>query len=543
MLTLILTATLAAAPGGVAADSVPLYDDLGTHHYAVSTSSPRAQAYFDQGLRLYYAFNHAESIRAFEEATRLDPECAMCHWGIAIALGPNINMPMDPSTEPVAWDAVSRALALAPAASPREQALIRATAARYAPSPGASRPALDSAWVHALGDVVASFPDDLEASTLLAEGMMTLRPWAYWASDGSPQPGTERIVELLTSVIRSNPDHPGGCHFYIHAVEAVHPELAVPCAERLADLMPGAGHLVHMPAHIYIRVGRYADAIRSNEHAIHADESYIQDHRPGATVYTMGYYPHNYDFLAFAAAMAGDRQLSLRSAARVAELIPEEFLRVDGMFFLQNYLARILQMQVRFEAWDEILAAPEPAADLLLTRAIWHYARGRAFVARGVEAGFTRELDRLREIVVHPGLDGKSLEFNEARALLEVAQGVLAGHVAAARGQFDEAIGYLAAAVALEDAFVYGEPPEWSIPARHDLGAVLLKAGRGAEAEAVFAADLGRFPENGWALRGLEEALLMQGRTAEAEAVQERLIRAWHEGSDPQGRAGGHDHR
>jgi tetratricopeptide (TPR) repeat protein len=542
MLDLILAATLAAAPGTAGADSVPLYDDLGTHHYAVSTSNPRAQAYFDQGLRLYYAFNHAESIRAFEEATRQDPDCAMCHWGIAMALGPNINMPMDPSTAPMAWDAISRALVLAPTASPREEALIRATTTRYAPDADAPRPALDSAWVRAMADVVARFPDDPEASTLLAEGMMNLRPWDYWASDGSPHPGTERILELLTSVIRNNPDHPGGCHFYIHAVEAVQPELAVPCAERLADLMPGAGHLVHMPAHIYIRVGRYADAIRSNEHAIHADESYIQDQRPGANVYTMGYYPHNYDFLAFAAAMAGDRELSLQSAARVAELIPEEFLRVDGMFFLQNYLARILQMQVRFEAWDEILATPEPAADLLLTRAIWHYARGRAFVARGLESGFAHELDRLREIVVDPGLDGKSLEFNEAGALLTVAEGVLAGYVAAARGRFDEAVGYLSAAAAMEDGFVYGEPPEWSVPVRHDLGAVLLQAGRAVEAEAVFAADLKRFPENGWALRGLGDALRLQGRTAEAEAVQARLLGAWHGSRDVPGRAGAHDH-
>jgi tetratricopeptide (TPR) repeat protein len=518
---------LALAAWGSGADSVPLYTDLGDHHYPISTDEPLVQDYFDQGLRLYYAFNHAEAIRAFREGIRRDPDCAMCHWGVAMALGPNINAPMGPDAEVEAYRAVGEALSRAARVTPREAALIRATAHRYGAEPGVDRAARDSAYADALREVLRQHPEDLEAATLLAEAMMNLRPWSYWDRAGRPEPGTPEILSSLERVLSLNPDHPGACHFYIHAVEAVEPERAVPCAERLADLMPGAGHIVHMPGHIYIRVGRYMDAIRANEHAVHADETYIRDQRPGMGIYTAGYYPHNYDFMAFAAAMAGRSRMALEAAEKVASLIPAEFLRAPGMTMLQNYSVRILQMHVRFEGWDDILAYPAPDADLLHSRGVWHYARGRAFVALGRLDEARGEMSSLRAIVDSPSMDGIVLDFNEARTVLEIAHGVLDGVLAAAEGRGDHAVRVLRTAAELEDGLVYGEPPEWSVPVRHDLGMALLELGRWSEAEEVFHQDLRRFPENGWSLAGLTAALRGQGKEAEAEEVAERAHRAW----------------
>ncbi|HEX8272477.1 MAG TPA: hypothetical protein VF615_07465 [Longimicrobiaceae bacterium] len=350
-----------AARPPAAAGAVPLYGDLGSHGYAVTTRVPAAQRYFDQGLRLYYAFNHAEAARAFGEAARLDPGCAMCHWGVALALGPNVNAPaMDSASTVQAYAAAQRALRLAPGAAPVERALVRALAVRYAPAPAADRAGLDSAYARAMAGVAREHPDDPEAATLYAESLMDLSPWAYWTAEGEPRPDTPALLASLERVVAARPDHPGACHFFIHAVEAVHPARAVPCAERLPALMSGAGHLVHMPGHIYVRVGRWMDAIRANEHAVHADEAYIRDQRPGAGIYTLGYYPHNHDFLAFAAMMAGRRAQALDAAAKVAEGIPEEALRAPGMEFLQHRMTRTLQLQVRFGRWDDVLRAPAP---------------------------------------------------------------------------------------------------------------------------------------------------------------------------------------
>jgi tetratricopeptide (TPR) repeat protein len=524
-----LALTLAGSPSSLdpAPDSVPLYRDLGNHHYPISTAEPLAQAYFDQGLRLYYAFNHAESIRAFEEAARRDPTCALCWWGKAVALGPNINAPMEPEAGEAARVAIGEARLRAGAASPRERALIEATAKRYEGGPGSSRAGMDSAYAQGLGEVVRQFPDDLEVATLYAEALMTLRPWSYWTREGAPEPGTDEVLTQLERVIEANPDHPGACHFFIHAVEAVHPERAVPCAERLAGLMPGAGHLVHMPGHIYIRVGRYMDAIRANEHAVHADETYIRDQRPGMGLYTVGYYPHNYDFMAFAAAMAGRRRMSVEAAERVASLIPPEFLAAPGLTMLQNYAVRTLQLRVRFGEWQEILATRAPANELLHARGIWHYARGRALTAQGDLPGARLELARLQRIAQNPALEGVTLDFNEARLVLGIAEGVLAGTIHAQEGRFDEAVRHLRDAAELEDGMVYGEPPEWSVPVRHDLGAVLLAAGRPSAAEGVYREDLRRFPENGWSLHGLARALREQGELEEAAQVEARFHTAW----------------
>jgi tetratricopeptide (TPR) repeat protein len=514
---------LHAQPGG----GVPLYDNLGTHHYEISTTVPRAQQYFDQGLRLYYAFNHGEAIRAFNEAARLDPRCAMCYWGTALAYGPNINLPMDSASGVAAWDALGEAMARREHGTAKERALIEALSRRYSAVPVAERAPLDSAYARALQRLVALYPDDPEARTLYAEALMTLSPWQYWNRDGSPRADTPELLAQLEAVLDTHPDHPGANHFFIHAVEAVDPERAVPMAERLAGLMPGAGHLVHMPGHIYVRVGRYLDAIRANEHAVHADETYIQDHNPAFGIYTLGYYPHNYDFLAFAASMIGRSRQAIDATDKMATLVPEELLRAPGLTLLQNHMSRGLQMRVRFGLWDEILTATEPAPDLPYARGIWHYARGRALVASGQVGQADAELEQLRAAASNPALDGAALEFNPATALLAIAIDVLAAYIADARGDQAQAVSLLRSAANREDDLVYGEPPEWSVPVRHDLGAVLLRAGRAAEAEAAYREDLQRFPENGWSLYGLAASLTAQGRTGEAEAVQQRFAESW----------------
>lgn len=529
-LALALALALGAAAGARAQGApaaVPLYGDLGTHAYPVSTRVPQAQRYFDQGLRLYYAFNHAEAIRSFEEAARLDPRCALCHWGTALAYGPNINAKMDSASGAQAYAAIRRALEREQHASPKERALIRALAARYAAVPPADRAGLDSAYARAMAEVARRYPDDHEAAVLHAEALMDLSPWRYWTREGEPRPDTPRILEQLERVVAANSRHPGACHFYIHAVEAVHPERAVPCAERLAALMPGAGHLVHMPGHIYVRVGRYLDAIRANEHAVHADETYIRDQRPGAGTYTLGYYPHNYDFLAFAAMMAGRRKQSLEAARRLESLVPREMAGEPGMTFLQNHAVRPLQMLVRFGGWDEILRAPTPPEEMVHSRGIWHYARGMALAARGDAAAAEAELARVRAAAEDPATADMALEFNASRDVLRIAGSVLAGRIAAARGDADAAAARLREAAGLEDGLVYGEPPEWSVPVRQELGAAMLALGRPAEAERAFREDLERFPENGWSLHGLAQALRAQRKTAEAAEVDERLRRAW----------------
>lgn len=514
---------------GAPHDSVPLYDDLGNHHYEVTTSSPAAQAYFDQGLRLYYAFNHAEAIRAFREAQRLDSTCAMCFWGEALAWGPNINAAMDSAAAVSAHAAIQRALAVQAHASEEERALIAALAHRYAAPPHlpANRAPLDSAYALAMADVVQRHPADHDAAVLYSESLMDLRPWNYWSRDDRPQPGTTIILAQLERVIAANPDHPGACHFYIHAVEAAYPERAVPCAERLARLMPGAGHIVHMPGHIYIRVGRYLDAVKANEHAVHADEMYIRDQRPGPGTYTAGYYPHNYDFLAFAAAMAGRSTQAIQAADKVASLVPAELLRAPRMAFLQHHITRPLQLRVRFGRWDEILRTPAPSESLLHARGMWHYARGRALVARGRLREADAELARVHAAASDQRLAGVSLEFNESHAVLRIAEHVLAGSIAGRRGRHTEAVAQLRTAAALEDALTYGEPPDWTVPVRQDLGAEMLAAGRPTDAERVYREDLKRFPRNGWSLLGLSQALHAQHRTAEAARVAAQYRCAW----------------
>jgi tetratricopeptide (TPR) repeat protein len=499
------------------ADSVPLYDNLGTLHHAISTNVAKTQRYFDQGLRLVYAFNHAEAIRAFNEAARLDSNCAMCYWGVALAYGPNINAGMDSASGVRAYAAVRKALALSPRASASERAYIEAVAARYASVPPSARAKLDSAYARAMRTVVRRYPADLDAATLHAEALMDLRPWNYWTRSGRPYPGTREILALLEHVIREDPDHIGACHYYIHAVEAARPELAVPCAERLARLAPGAGHLVHMPAHIYIRVGRYTDAVESNVHAVHTDETYIADAHPGG-LYPVSYYPHNLHFLAFAATMAG-RSVQAIEAARAlsAKVTPSVARRVSAVEPLMPVLELTL---VAFGRWDEVLREPLPPGDLRFATGVSYYARGTALAATHQWSAASAALDTVQRIASATGA-------GDNKTVLEIAAHALAGEIAARRDRLDDAARHFQTAMRLEDGLTYNEPPLWQLPVRHSLGAVLLRARRVAEAEARYREDLKRFPENGWSLYGLAACLRARGASAEADSVEARFRRAW----------------
>ena len=482
----------------------PLYKDLGTHHKAVGTRVPAAQQYFDQGLRLVYGFNHAEAIRSFTRATELDPSCAMCWWGIAYAYGPHVNAGMDSASGVKAYEAAQKAVSLSAKASPTEQAYIRAVAARYA---------------RAMGDVARRYPDDLDAASLYAESLMDLRPWNYWTPEGKPYPGTEEIVRQLERVIARNPEHPAACHYYIHAVEAVNPQLAVPCAERLARLMPGEGHMVHMPAHIYIRVGRYNDAANSNVHAIHADETFIEGQNHPVTVYSLAYYPHNIHFLAFASTMAGRSAQALEASKTLMSKVNVDAARQVPM--LQEMMPYHVLTLTTFGRWDEVLAEPLPPSDIRMPFAMAWYARGVAYAAKGQLAQAQTALDTVKAI------DAATPADAPLKTPVSIAVHALMGEIATRNGKLDEGIAHFREALKIEDAGLYFEPPKWYYPIRQSLGAALLKAGRPAEAEAVYREDLKRFPENGWSLFGLAAALKAQGKSVDAKAVDQRFAKAW----------------
>jgi hypothetical protein len=496
----------------------PLYTDLGPHHKAVGTRVPEAQQYFDQGLRLVYGFNHAEAIRSFTRATELDSACAMCWWGIAYAYGPHVNAGMDSASGVKAYEAAQKALSLSRKARPWEKAYIRAVSARYAAVPPAQRAVLDSAYARRMAEVARAYPNDLDAAALHAESLMDLRPWNYWTPEGKPYPGTEVIKRQLERVIARNPEHPGACHYYIHAVEAVNPRAAVPCAERLARLMPGVGHMVHMPAHIYIRVGRYNDAASSNVHAIHTDETFIEGQKP-VTVYSLAYYPHNIHFLAFASTMAGRSAQALEAAKTLKSKVNLDVARqVDMLQEMVPYYALTL---VTFGRWDDVLAEPLPPADIRMPLAMAYYARGVAHAAKGQPAEAQAALDTVKAI------DAATPADAAGKTAVSIAAHALMGEIATRSGKPEEGIAHFRAALKIEDAGLYFEPPKWYYPIRQSLGAALLKAGQNAEAEAVYREDLKHFPENGWSLTGLAAALRAQGKTAEAEEVDRRFAKAW----------------
>ena len=501
----------------------PRLQNLGNHQFPVTTKNRQAQLFMNQGLNLSYAFNHAEAGRAYREAARLDPDLAMAYWGEALALGPNINAPMDPANEPKALAAIQKAITLKSKASAREQALIDALTQRYS-GRAEDRKARDRAYADAMREVHLRFPDDQDIAMLYVESVMDLRPWGYWTRDGTPYERTAEIVALTEQVIARNPQHPGALHLYIHLMEAYQAEKAEPAADRLQTLMPAAGHMVHMPAHIYQRVGRYADAERSNVMAIAADEDYISQCRAQG-LYPMAYYPHNLHFLWFAATAEGRSKLAIEAARKAASQVNDETLKAVPL--LAGFRVVPYYALTRFGKWDEMLREPEPPATSAYLRGMWHYARGTAFLGKGQTDSADQEFAKLDEIMADKSLDQPLFSPNTGRQVLSIAREVLAGEISAAKKNYDPAIAHLERAVRLEDALVYTEPAEFHYPPRHALGAVLLEANRPAEAETVYWEDLKRNRENGWALFGLMQALKAQGKNEEAALVESRFKKAW----------------
>ena len=511
-----------AVPGQIA----PRLQNLGDHKFPVTTDSARAQLFINQGMLLTFGFNHAEAGRSFREAARLDPGCAMAYWGMALVLGPNINMAMPLEAEPQAYELIRQAIALQENISVKEQAYIAALAVRYSGAEKPDRSALDRAYAAAMRDLQTRYPDDLDAATLYAEAIMDLRPWNYWTRDMQPYPETREVLRVLESVLVRDPNHPGAIHLYIHTVELARPELAEAGAERLRQLAPGAGHLVHMPSHIFRRIGRYKDASQSNVDAIAADEDYITQCRAQG-VYPLAYYPHNIHFLWDSATMEGRSRLAIEAARKAAASIPADAWREIPL--LHQFLVAPLFAYTRFGQWETILSEPSPPEDSPFWVAIWHYARGLAFTATGKLNEAAGELDRLRSITAQKSLDGYRVTFsrNGARQILAIASEVLAGELAAKRGDYDQAIARLHRAALLEDNLIYNEPPDWHVPVRQSLGAVLLAAGRPDEAESIYWQDLSRNRENGWSLFGLLQSLRALGKTDEAAVIEQRFRKAW----------------
>jgi tetratricopeptide (TPR) repeat protein len=500
-----------------------LFDGLGGVHRKVTIASQEAQDFFDQGLKLTYGFNHDEATRSFARAAQLDPNCASCFWGVSLTLGPNYNVPMLPDRAAVAWAALEKAKALAPKATPVEQALIGALAKRYKGpeplDPPAQQP-FTEAYAAAMREVAKQYPDDLDVQVLFAEALMDVNPWKLWSKDGRAAPGTDEIVSTLESVLKRDPKHPGANHYYIHAVEASqHPEKAIPSADRLGGLMPGAGHIVHMPAHIYQRVGRYADATETNRKAVEIDKTYLAKTTPPG--YYAMYLGHNYGFLAFAAAMEGRMGDALAGARESAKALPPHLVcAMPGMDF---FVSEPILVMVRFGRWDELLAEPRPDPKYPILTALWLHGHAMALATKGRTDEAQRELDEM--LTLREKLPADLLaNLNPAKDVVGVAAKIVEARIAEAKKQ-PNALALWAEAVSLEDKISYSEPADWFYPVRHFHGAALLAAGKPKEAEAVYREDLKRNPGNGWALFGLARALEMQKK--DATAVKKEFSNAW----------------
>jgi tetratricopeptide (TPR) repeat protein len=524
--------------GGIGAQEVPapkaaLLSGLAPVHHSITTSNAESQKFFEQGLSLVYAFNHDEAVRSFERAAELDPKAAMPWWGIALAKGPNINLDVDPEHEKSAYEAEQKALALSLSASENEKAYIGALSKRYSIDPKADLKKLAVDYSNAMREVSGRFPDDLDAATLFAESAMDLRPWRFWKADGTPEEGVEEIVSTLEAVLRRDPNHVGANHYYIHAVEASpHPEKAMASASVLPKLAPGAGHLVHMPAHVYIRTGNYAAAEEANAQAAAVDRAYIQATHAGG-IYPLMYYNHNLQFLAAAAMMAGRRGESAKAAAEMVSNV-EEVARQDAMVaaMAQFILPLHSFVLLRFHRYGEALKAPEPDKSLKLARAFWHYTRAVAFAGK-------KNLKRARTEKASFAAAAKEVPAdqlwgnNTAADVLALASDVLEARLEEAGGHRAQAIASWRRAVEKQDAFSYDEPPAWYYPVRESLGAALLRAGKADEAEKVFRADLLRNPNSGWSLFGLAESLRSQKKTSDLEKTRKEFQAAWKRADAP----------
>ncbi len=523
LLVFLLTCALAGAQSPV------LMEGLSDHHHPVSTSSPEAQKFFDQGLRLIYAFNHDEAERAFRRAAELDPKMAMAWWGVSFAVGPNYNLPVDAAREKIAYDAVQKALALSAAGPEQERAYVEALAKRYTNDTNPDYPQLARTFVDAMRQLSQRYPDDLDAATLFAESLMNLRPWELWNKDGTPAPGTAEIVSVLESVMRRDPHHIGANHYYIHAVEASNsPDRALPSAGRLGALAPAAGHLVHMPGHVYIRVGDYQSMRRSNIEAALVDEAYFKTAPPHIAngFYSLMYYAHNLHFIAAAAGTQG-RYAEARSAAgRLAAHIAPH---APAMPDVESYMSVPMVIELRFQRWNDVLKMPEPPATWKITRMLWDFGRGMAFTATGNTAEAERALRTLTEAerTTPPQMIFIAPYNNHTRDILKIARDVLAARIAEAKGDHASAQNLLMAAIAVEDSLNYGEPPDWYFSVREALGGLLLRTGKAQQAEQVFRDDLERNRRNPRSLFGLAESLKAQGRNYDAELVRRRFQTEW----------------
>jgi tetratricopeptide (TPR) repeat protein len=515
------TKDVPAPPPG--APLAPRLQKLGVHTFPVSTKVARAQQFMNQGLNLTYGFNHAEASRAFAEAARLDPNLAMAYWGQALVLGPNINAPMAPEAEPAALALLQKAIALKGKATARERAYIDALAARYT-GKAADRAAADRAYADAMQKLTRAFPDDLDARTLYAESLMDLRPWGYWTRDGRPYDETTQVQSALAFVIGRHQNHPGALHLWIHLWESVDAKKAEAEADRLVPLMPGAGHMVHMPAHIFQRVGRHADVIRVNQLAAKADEEYIAACRAQG-LYPLAYYPHNLHFIWMGASASGQRTLAIESARKLAAAVPAEGLQAAPI--LQGFLAVPYLALVRFSEWDQILAEKTPAHDTAFMNSVWKYARAMALLGKDRLDEAERELAEIKTLITDQALKGQTtFSANSGIGILQIAPEVIAGEIAAKRMEWDRAILHLERAVRYEDALLYQEPPDWHVPARQNLAAVLMAAGRADEAETVLWEDLKRNPDHVWNLSLLSKALRLQNKTADAALIDARLAKS-----------------
>jgi len=504
----------------------PVFHGLGDHHHPISTGNRRTQMLFDQGVKLLFGFNHAEAIRSFREAARLDPDCAMCWWGVAFALGPNINLPMGADAVKPAWQALGRAQALEAKASPEERVWIDALATRYSPDPKADRKALDRAFAAAMGAVWRAWPGDLDAGVFYAEAMMDTQPWDYWQADGvTPKGHGGEIVSTLEAILARAPDHPGAAHLYIHAVEAsTTPQRAEAAADRLESEMPQAGHIVHMPSHIYYRVGRYADAARVNELAALVDEQYIAACKAQG-FYPLGYYGHNIHFLWASSQMQGRYGAAIDAARRLVKAT-DPAATAGAVPAVELYGFTPLATLLDFGKWAQVLAEPAPPASLTLDTAVWLYAQGFAHANLGDLAAARADRDRLASMTVADYARYQAAGMPAAR-MVDLCLALLDGEIARLSGRLDEAVTAFRKAWAIEQALPYTEPPYWHQPVSHVLGAALLQAHRDAEAEAVYRASLETTRDDGWALFGLAQALEAQGKPADAGKARTAFARAW----------------
>jgi tetratricopeptide (TPR) repeat protein len=522
---LVLIGCFLSAPAS-AERAAQRFDDLGDHRRSITTGSAEAQEWFDQGVALYFNFNHEEAILSFEAAADADPGCAMAWFAIGLSAGPNINNPeMEEEMAKLAFDASQHALTLLDDESPVERALVEALAQRYAwPRPD-DLTGLNQAWADAMLEVYEQHPDDADVGAWTAEALMNLRPWDLWTSEGEPQPGTLRIVEILEDTLDRAPLHPGANHFYIHTMEASpYPERALDAANTLRDLVPAAGHLVHMPGHIDIRLGNYEAAIQANRKAIQADLAYAAATQNAPGFYTI-YRAHNYHFLAYAAMFDGQRELALEAARNMIGQVPMELV-LAYPDFLDCFMAVPIHVHVRFGLWEDLLEIPEPREELLANRAFWHYGRTVALSSLGRVEEARSEFAAL-EAAIEAVPDTRLMGNNDALLLLEIGRRMAEGELRYREGAYDTAFALLREGVELDDALRYDEPWGWMQPVRHALGALLLEQNRLAEAEAVYRADLALHPDNGWALHGLEEALRRQGKAADASKCGKDFQRAW----------------